>query len=172
MSEEHSETKNENIFFLEEQEIIINDFATIELILDIGGGGEGIIGQLKGKQVIAIDPNKRELENAADGPLKIVMDANELLFLDDSFQVVTSFFTLMYIKAPQHEKVFEEVYRVLRSGGRFLVWDLELPQCLDESMEVVAAYLKIKLPEKEIMTGYGTRWPDQDQGLPLLTCPQ
>jgi len=45
--------------------------------LDIGGGGEGVIGQMKGKQVIAIDPNRRELEEAADGPLKIVMDARE-----------------------------------------------------------------------------------------------
>lgn len=166
MSEEHSETKNENIFFLEEQEIVVNDFAATGLILDIGGGGEGIIGQLKGNQVVAIDPTKRELEEAADGPLKIVMDANELLFLENSFQVVTSFFTLMYINAPQHEKVLGEVHRVLRSGGRFLIWDLELPQCLDESKEIVAAYLKIKLPKKEIMTGYGTRWPDQDQGLP------
>ena len=125
MSAEHSETKNENIFFLKEQEIVVNDFAATGLILDVGGGGEGIIGQLKGNQVVAIDPNKRELEEAADGPLKIVMDANELLFLEDSFQVVTSFFTLMNIKASQHEKVFSEVYRVLRSGGQFLVWDLE-----------------------------------------------
>ena len=37
-------------------------------ILDIGGGGEGIIGKLKGEQVVAIDPNKRELEEAARRP--------------------------------------------------------------------------------------------------------
>jgi len=155
----------ENIFFLEEQEVSINDFDAAGFILDIGGGGEGVIGQLKNDQVIAIDPNRRELEEASDGPLKIVMDASELLFLDNTFQVVTSFFTLMYIKAPQHEKVFKEVFRVLDSGGRFLIWDLEIPQCLDESKEIVAAFLKIKLPDREIQTGYGTRWPEKPKGI-------
>ena len=41
------------------------DLSNIELkgrILDIGGGGEGIIGQLKGKQVVAIDRRESELK--------------------------------------------------------------------------------------------------------------
>ncbi|MFC1997039.1 class I SAM-dependent methyltransferase [Chloroflexota bacterium] len=151
---------------MEKQEIAIDNFDAVGLILDIGAGGEGVIGQLKGKQVVAIDPNKKELEDAAEGPLKIVMDASDLLFLDDTFHIVTSFFTLMYIKDSQHDKVFEEAFRILVSGGRFILWDLDLPQCLDESKEIVAVYLNIKLPEKEIMTGYGTRWPNQEQGLP------
>ena len=165
MSEEQSETNTENIFFFEEQEVVVNNFDATGFILDIGGGGEGVIGQLKKSQVIAIDPNKRELEEAPDGPLKVIMDAGELLFLDNSFQTVTSFFTLMYIKGPHHEKVIKEVFRVLDSGGRFLIWDLEIPQCLDESKEIVAAYLKITLPDKEIQTGFGTKWPDQMQGI-------
>ncbi|UCC20818.1 MAG: hypothetical protein JSV62_05935, partial [Promethearchaeota archaeon] len=42
-------------------------------VLDLGGGGEGIIGQLKGEQVVAIDPNKKELEEAkSTKDLKIV----------------------------------------------------------------------------------------------------
>ena len=165
MSESHSDIENETIFFLEEQEVILTNFEADGFILDIGGGGEGVIGQIKKGQVITIDPNRRELEEAADGPLKIVMDANELQFLDDTFQTVTSFFTLMYIKATQHEKVFQEIFRVLDSGGRFLIWDMEIPQCLDESKEVVAAYLKVKLPDREIQTGYGTRWPENPKDL-------
>ena len=48
-------------------------------ILDIGGGGEGIIAQFKGESVVAIDPNKKELEEApSKGDLKIVMDAKDL----------------------------------------------------------------------------------------------
>ena len=39
--------------------------------MDICGGGEGIIGQMKPAQVIAIDLSKRELEEAPPGPLKI-----------------------------------------------------------------------------------------------------
>jgi ubiquinone/menaquinone biosynthesis C-methylase UbiE len=165
MSENHSEPNMENIYFLEEQEVVIQDFTVDGFILDIGGGGEGVIGQLKESQVVAIDPNRKELEEAAAGPIKIVMNADELQFLDNSFETVTSFFTLMYVKASQHEKVFDEIYRVLSPGGRFLIWDMEIPPCLDESKEIVAAYIDIKLPHKEIKTGYGTKWPDEKQGL-------
>lgn len=166
MSEEHSEVSEDCIFFLERQEVVVDDFDASRLILDIGGGGEGIIGQMKGKQVVAIDPSRRELEEAADGPLKIVMYAGDMLFLDDTFDVVTSFFTLMYIKGSEHKKVFEEVFRVLVSRGRFLIWDVDLPQCLDEEKGIVAFHLNIKLPDRQIETGYGTKWPEQRQGLP------
>ena len=166
MSEEHSEVSEDRIFFLGNQDVIVDDFDASRLILDIGGGGEGIIGQMKGKQAVAIDPSRRELEEAADGPLKIVMDAGDMLFLDDTFDVVTSFFTLMYIKGSKHEKVFEEAFRVLVSRGQFLIWDVDLPQCLDEERDIVAFHLNIKLPDREIETGYGTKWPEQRQGLP------
>jgi len=61
--------------------------------------------------------------------------------------------------------VIQEIFRVLDSGGRFLVWDLEIPKCLDETKEIVAAYLTIKLPGRKIQTGYGTKWPDRVQGI-------
>jgi ubiquinone/menaquinone biosynthesis C-methylase UbiE len=94
------------------------------------------------------------------------MDAGDMLFLDAAFDVVTSFFTLMHIESSDHEKIFEEVSRVLGSGGRFLIWDVDLPQRLDEEKDVVALYLNIKLPDKGIETGYGTKWPEQRRGLP------
>ena len=124
MSEENSNDSKDRFFFLEKQDVMVNDFNASRFILDVGGGGEGVIGQLKGKQVVAIDPNRRELEEAADGPLKIVMDAGNMMFLDDAFEVVTSFFTLMYIKGSEHKKIFEEAYRVLESKGRLLIWDV------------------------------------------------
>ena len=48
-------------------------------ILDIGGGGEGIIGRVYTGQVTAIDNRAEELEEAPDGPCKLVMDAAQLL---------------------------------------------------------------------------------------------
>jgi ubiquinone/menaquinone biosynthesis C-methylase UbiE len=120
---------------------------------------------MKGQQVVAIDPSRQELQEAADGPLKIVMDAGELMFLDGTFDVVTSFFTLMYIKSSKHQKVLGEVFRVLTSEGRFLIWDAELPRCLDDSKDIVAFYLSIELPDRKIETGYGTKWPESSQGL-------
>jgi len=166
MSEKHSEVSEDRVFLLEKQKVIVNNFDASGLILDIGGGGEGIIGQMKEKQIVAIDPNRRELGEAASGPLKIVMDAGDMLFLDNAFNVVTSFFTLMYIEGSEHEKIFKEVFRVLVSEGRFLIWDVDLPQSLDEEKDIVAFHLNIKLPEREIETGYGTKWPEQRQGLP------
>jgi len=54
----------------------LNPIDTGGPISDIGGGGEGIIGNLNGKQVIAID---------------------------------------------EHLRVFQEVYRVLKDHGKFLL---------------------------------------------------
>ena len=127
MSEGHKEIAEERIFWFDMQEVSVRDFEASGYILDIGGGGEGIISRLKGEQVIAIDPSRRELEEAPSGPLKIVMDATDLQFLDSTFLTATSFFTLMYVKASDHERVFSEVHRVLKLGGRFLVWDVILP---------------------------------------------
>lgn len=166
MSDHHP--SEDQIFFFEKQEIIVNDFDVAGFILDVGGGGEGVIGQLKGEQVIAIDPNRRELEEAAVGPLKIVMDARDLQFLDCTFGAATAFFTLMYVKGPDHDKVFSEIFRVLAPGGMFFVWDVILsprPDEVDGKREIAAFPLLIKLPDKEISTGYGTRWPEKTRDL-------
>jgi ubiquinone/menaquinone biosynthesis C-methylase UbiE len=153
------------VFYITE-EISVKDFEAQGYVLDVGGGGEGVIGQLKGAQVIAIDPNRRELEEAAPGPLKIVMDARELQFLDCAFGAATAFFALMYIKSKDHEKVFDEVFRVLAPGGTFRVWDAILtPRPDDANQDVVSVRLLIKLPNTEISTGYGTRWPEQTQDI-------
>jgi SAM-dependent methyltransferase len=165
MSEDHPEISEDRLFFFEEQEVIVSDFEAPGYILDIGGGGEGIIGRLKGEQVIAIDPSKRELEGAAAGPLKIVMDATDLQFLDCSFSTATSFFTLMYMREPDHQKAFSEVFRVLQPDGRFFIWDAIFPPRLDPQKDVAVVSLLVKLPDEEISAGYGHLWPDDGRDL-------
>lgn len=59
----------ERMKIIEPQYITISDFECSGYILDIGGGGEGIIGRLKGKSVIAIDPNKSELQELPVGEI-------------------------------------------------------------------------------------------------------
>lgn len=45
-------------------------------ILDVGGGGEGVIGRLYGQSVTAIDNCREELDEAPCGCRKLVMDAS------------------------------------------------------------------------------------------------
>jgi SAM-dependent methyltransferase len=150
--------KPEQIIDHPKLEVSVPDFPAQGLILDIGGGGEGVIGQLKGKQVVAVDLLKRELEDAPGEPLlKIVMDARDLKFLDRSFDTVSVFFTFMYIAPADHAKVFQEIARVLRPGGRLLIWDVVFPAQADPSKVAIRYPLRIRLPGKEINTGYGVR---------------
>ncbi len=151
--------KPEQIYQHPKLEVTLPDFPAEGLILDIGGGGEGIIGQLKGKQVVAVDLSRRELEEAPGEPLlKIVMDARDLKFLDGSFPTATVFFTFMYIDRGDHEKVFQEIYRVLKPGGRLLVWDVVFPERKTDERQLYVHYpLHVKLPGREINTGYGVK---------------
>lgn len=155
----------DRMIWFERQHVTLDNFKADGYILAIGGGGEGTIGRLKGRQVIAIDILKSELLEAPDGALKIIMDARDLKFLDNTFNTATAFFTLMYIKGSDHNKVFQEVFRVLKSGGKFLIWDAIIPKPPDSTQERVLVPLTIQLPQKEVRTGYGVRLPHEDHDL-------
>ena len=145
----------------EKQELALEDFPAEGWILDIGGGGEGVIGRLKGSQVVAIDLYSWGMRRTPPGPLKLVMDATDLKFLDESFGTVTSFFTLMYMTPEQQEKAMREAYRVLKPGGRMRVWDVELPVASDSKKDLAMYPFVFKLPRETVETGYGTNFPKQ-----------
>jgi SAM-dependent methyltransferase len=149
----------------ERQDLRVDDFEASGYVLDIGGGGEGIIGRMKPNQVVAIDLYKRELLESPPGPLKIIMDATDLKFLDESFATVTAFFSLMYMKPDVQRKVFAEAYRVLKPGGRWLIWDAVLPATLDPSTKGVIFRFTFQLPGESVRTGYGTFWPEKPMDL-------
>jgi SAM-dependent methyltransferase len=152
----------DQIFYLSPQEISLENFNAPGFILDIGGGGEGIIGQLKGSQVIAIDTHPDELKFSAPGPLKIIMDARDLKFLDSSLYTATGFFCFMFIRQSDHLQVMREIFRVLDYGGKFFIWDAILPpRPTATDKRIIAFKLKVRLPNRVIDTGYGTLWPDQ-----------
>lgn len=130
-------------------------------ILDIGGGGEGIIGKLNGRDVVAIDLSSEELEETDNDALKIVMDATDLKFIPSTFDAATSFFTLLYVDRGKQEKVFSEVHRVLRDGGRFLIWDVRIPDEA-EGKPFFMVQLEVSLPEEAVTTGYGVKMAFQD----------
>jgi len=162
-----ADVQDQRTHVFERQLVAVEGLPASGAILDIGGGGGGIIGLFAGERVIAIDRFKEELEEAPAGPLKIVMDARDLQFLDGAFQTVTSFFTLMYIKAEDHRRVFEEVFRVLAPGGRFLIWDAVFPPREDSARDIAAFPVTVELPEgKTISNNYGVRWPAEGRDAP------
>jgi ubiquinone/menaquinone biosynthesis C-methylase UbiE len=151
----HKQPKEDEMLIVEKHEPILEEINAVGFILDIGGGGEGVIGQLMTDQVIAIDKNKRELEEAPSENLKIVMDATDLKFLDNSFETVTAFCSLMYMNSETKKQVFKEVHRVLRKDGKFLIWDVTVPEKPDEKLKYFVLPLNVKLPHKTIETGFG-----------------
>jgi SAM-dependent methyltransferase len=156
----------EQIWQAPRQVVPVEDFLAKAPILDIGGGGWGVIGQLKGQQVVAIDISDKELREAPPGPfVKIIMDARRLQFLDNAFPTATVFFTFMFMAPADHEQVFRELRRVLVPGGRLLIWDAVLPKLADARKKYASIPITFKLPGKEINAGYGTYLVPGGQGL-------
>lgn len=119
-------------------------------ILDIGGGGEGIIGRIYQSQVTAIDNRQEELDEAPEGFIKLLMDACNLKFEDSIFDNVSLFYTLMYIDKDKHIKVIEEAYRVLKKGGELYIWDTNIKEA-----NPFLVQLSIDVGDTIINTTYG-----------------
>ena len=114
---------------------------------------------MMGDRVVAIDASREELQESPPGPLKIVMDARKLQFLDGTFHSATCFFGLMYIPSEDVPTVFAEVFRVLAPGGELHIWDCIIPADPPTSKDVAVCHVRVRLPNAEIATGYGALWP-------------
>ncbi len=158
IDEFEEEVINTDIYFSELHQIDLTKIQLKGRILDIGGGGEGIIGQFAGPHVISIDPSERELKEAPSDCVKIIMNGKDLKFLDDTFDSITLFFTMMYIPISDHNKVFKEIYRVLKSKGNLFLWELTIPKRPETDKDIFAIKLEVDIGDKKISTGYGTRW--------------
>lgn len=93
-------------------------------ILDVGAGTGrlSIPLQRKGGEVIACDVSAEMLKVLARKNRHIetiVGEAESLPFPDNSFDIVTAAFLIVHLKNPT--RFFDEVYRVLKDGGLFLV---------------------------------------------------
>jgi ubiquinone/menaquinone biosynthesis C-methylase UbiE len=162
---EHPEIDLSQFYVLPPQEITLPDIDNKGgWILDVGGGGEGIIGLLKGRDVVAIDMLKDELTETSNDALKVVMDARDLQFTDESFAVATVYFTFMYIPEEDFEVILKEIWRVLKHGGEVLVWDvvLRIPPEERETDKFVII-LKTIFPNGQVNeTGYGGKLRERD----------
>ncbi|MGN0517190.1 MAG: class I SAM-dependent methyltransferase [Acutalibacteraceae bacterium] len=132
-------------------EIVIHENITGS-ILDIGGGGECVIGRIYGDSVIAIDNSQEELDEAPDCCKKMLMDASELSFPDNSFDNVTFFYSLMYMSYDTQKDAIREALRVLKSGGMLYIWDTNIHSAYPEPFIVD---LDIVSERVRIHTSYG-----------------
>lgn len=149
-------------FVFKKVKLEVKDFESDGLTLDIGGGGEGVIGRLKGPQAVAIDLRQDELDEAPDGPQKMVMDARELTFPDDHFGTVTAFFSMMYMKTHKdHQKVMKEAFRVLKPGGHLYLWDIDLSMQAIHRKTAYMVPVQYQVGQFKKGTAYGVGWPDQ-----------
>ncbi|MGZ4466607.1 MAG: class I SAM-dependent methyltransferase [Nocardioides sp.] len=92
-------------------------------VLEIGCGtgafAERVAAQLPDAHLVATDQSPRFVElTAARGVEARVVDATDLHFEDDSFDLVAAMWMLYHV--PDLERTLAEVRRVLRPGGRFL----------------------------------------------------
>ena len=137
-------------------------------ILDIGGGGEGIIGRLYTNQVVAIDIRQDELDEAPTGFKKILMDATSLRFKDNSFDHITSFFTLLFMNTEEQKRAISEATRVLKNNGEFHIWDCDILSAYPEPFCVDVA---VQLPNEHISTTYGVcKMDSQDEDSIVEMC--
>ncbi|MCF8008796.1 MAG: class I SAM-dependent methyltransferase [Halanaerobiales bacterium] len=159
-----SKINQDKVYFTVQQNVEINKRDQFKNILDIGGGGEGVIAQIYGDKVVAIDIDEKELLETPDNKsLKIVMDARNMGFIDQQFDTAISFFSFMYIKNDDLNKVFKEIHRVLKPKGSFLIWDLIIPAKNAKDKDIFAARLEVTCENKIINTGYGCLWDSNEQ---------
>ncbi|MBU0957878.1 MAG: class I SAM-dependent methyltransferase [Nanoarchaeota archaeon] len=95
-------------------------------ILEVGCGSGEMTKKLADKaKITAIDLDKKQIkhakENIKNATFKIV-DATKLPFKNNSFDAAYSINVLHHI--PPYEKVFSEVYRVLKKQGTFYLVDV------------------------------------------------
>tara|TARA_Y100001978_G_C23702713_1_gene442305 strand:- start:2376 stop:2999 length:624 start_codon:yes stop_codon:yes gene_type:complete len=93
-------------------------------ILDLGSGTGASYSDLKNFNVTALDPDEKMLSlNKFDK--KIVGKSEELPFEEKSFDNVLCCF--VWRNVSDTEKALDEVYRVLRQGGKFVLLDMTRP---------------------------------------------
>ena len=143
--------------------VLVEDPYTDEdRIIDLGGGGEGVIGQVRRAQVTAVDLRQGELDEAPDGPIKVVADARELPFSDGEFDAATAFYFLMYVASSDRETVLEEAHRVLRLGATLRIWDATIPAPRPRGAKTFMVPVCAKLPGRTIRTLYGVAWKERE----------
>jgi ubiquinone/menaquinone biosynthesis C-methylase UbiE len=147
------------------QEITLKPIPADGLILDVGGGGEGLVSRIEGAKVCAVDIRMSEIREAQihQPPSNwFVADGQHLCFRDGIFGVVTMWFSLGYMSGWSMKKnVLEEFHRVLVKEGKLSILASKIPK----ESERLIFWGNFTLPDGSVsQVGYGVRG-GQDQTL-------
>lgn len=140
-------------------------------VLDVGGGGEGMMAKTCGSETVCVDISKIEIGEALSrGSVAnwVLCDACSMPFKSGTFDTATFFFSLMYVKTPERKcTVIVEAKRVLKPDGLLHVWDA----VIREKPDLNIIFVEANLPDGEkIYTGYGVRGKkEKEQTLELIS---
>ncbi|MFW9789448.1 MAG: class I SAM-dependent methyltransferase, partial [Candidatus Thorarchaeota archaeon] len=124
--------ETENHIETDEQRIMLEQLEGEGLILDIGGGGEGLVSRIEGDRVCALDIRLSEIREAqihGQSSNWFVADGRNLCFKDETFDVVTLWFSLGYMSDwSTKKKVIEAAFRTLKRTGRISIMASRIPE--------------------------------------------
>ena len=94
-------------------------------VLDLGSGTGAAFAQLTDYETTALDPDKKMLElNIFED--KVLGTAEKLPFEDKSFDNI--FCSFVWRNISDTDKALDEIYRVLKPGGKFVLLDMTRPK--------------------------------------------
>ncbi|MBD3159517.1 MAG: methyltransferase domain-containing protein [Candidatus Lokiarchaeota archaeon] len=127
------------------------------LILDIGGGGEGIVSRIWRQRVCAVDIRMNKIREAHIYPVRntnwFLSDGASLCFESRAFGAVTQWFSLAYMRTWEKKReVIREAYRTLSTDGVLSI----LAAKIGGQYEKYILRVRFELPDGTISeTGYG-----------------
>ena len=140
------------------QRVNLEDLPDSTRILDIGGGGEGLVSRIAGTIVCAVDYRMSEIREAQihNPPANwFVADGRSLPFRGNSFDLCTLWFSLGYMSTLTIKKqVLQEAYRSLKQNAMISILASRI-DCDDERFTFHALFT---LPDGTVSkVGYGVR---------------
>jgi SAM-dependent methyltransferase len=140
------------------QSIHLPELPAHGLIIDIGGGGEGLVSRIGEARVCAVDINMNEIREAqihGSAPQWILCDGRALCFQNEVFDTATMWFSLDYMNdwKTKHAAILE-AHRTLKPAGTISVLSSRIT-CVENRFVLKLLY---SLPDGTVgQTGYGVK---------------